>query len=65
MITQLTPYKNSAGTVIRAVVTYDVYADYIWDTDEGKYMGIQKLATFIEDIDVVNKKSTSRNFETY
>lgn len=65
MITQLTPYKSSAGTVIRAVVTYDVYADYIWDADEGKYMGIQKLATFTEDIDVVTKKSTSRNFETY
>ncbi|MFD0764690.1 hypothetical protein ACFQZI_07475 [Mucilaginibacter lutimaris] len=65
MITQLISYKNNAGVVIRAVVTYDVYADYIWDSDEGKYMGVQKLATFTEDIDVVTKKSTSRNFQTY
>jgi hypothetical protein len=64
IITKLTPYKNSNGTVIRAVVTYNVYADYIWDTDEGKYMGVQKLATFTEDIDVVNKKSTTRSFQT-
>jgi hypothetical protein len=65
MITKLTPSKNSSGIVIRAVVTYDVYADYIWDTDEGKYMGVQKLATFTEDINVVTKKSTSSSFQTY
>ncbi|GGH21952.1 hypothetical protein [Mucilaginibacter phyllosphaerae] len=65
MITQTTPYKNSAGKVIRAVVTYDVYADYIWDDDEGKYMGVLKLGTFTEDIDVINKKSTARSFNNY
>ncbi|MCQ6961530.1 hypothetical protein [Mucilaginibacter aquariorum] len=64
MITKLTPYKNSVGKVIRAIVTYDVYADYIWDDDEGKYMGVQKLGAFTEDIDVLNKKSTTRSFQS-
>jgi hypothetical protein len=64
MITKLTPYKNSLGKVIRAIVTYDVYADYIWDDDEGKYMGVQKLGTFTEDIDVINKKSSTRSFQS-
>jgi hypothetical protein len=52
-------FKNSSGTVIRAVVTYDAFEDYIWDEDERRYMGIFKIATYEEDIDVANHRTNS------
>jgi len=52
-----TIYKNSAGIAVRAVVHYNVYADFIWDSDENRYMGVIKLNEFTEDIDLINKTS--------
>ncbi|MFD1256243.1 hypothetical protein ACFQ3S_05500, partial [Mucilaginibacter terrae] len=49
--------KNSSGIPMRAIVHYYVYADYIWDSDENRYMGINKLAEFTEDLDLNNKIS--------
>lgn len=63
VITKQTKYRNSSGEVIRAKVTYDVYADYIWDQDEKKYMGVLKLGTFTEDIDMNNRWSTNPVWE--
>lgn len=51
-------FKNSSGKVIRAIVTYDVYQENVWDSDENRYMGVMKLARFTEDVDLVNKTST-------
>lgn len=45
-----------------AVVTYDVYVDYIWDQDENRYMGVLKTGAFKEYIDVINKTSTEYDF---
>lgn len=50
------------GTVTFAKVSYTVYADYVWDEDEHMYMGVQKLGTFVEDIDVVNGTSRDGRF---
>ena len=61
-ITKKLETKDSSGKVIRAVVTYDVYVDYIWDQDENKYMGVLKTGTFTEYIDVINKTSTEYDF---
>ena len=61
-ITKQTTIKNSDGKIIRAKVTYDVYNDYIWDNDEKRYMGIIKLGTFTEYIDI-DLKSTYQNPE--
>lgn len=58
-ITNQKVFKNEARTVTRAIITYNVYEDYVWDDDEKKYMGFPKLGTFTEDIDVVNKRSTN------
>ncbi|QNN43835.1 hypothetical protein [Pedobacter roseus] len=52
-------FKNSSGTVIRAIVTYDAFEDYIWDEDEKRYMGVFKIATYEEDIDVTNHRTNS------
>ena len=52
-----TIYKNSAGVAVRAVVHYNVYADFIWDSDERRYMGVIKLNEFTEDVDLINKTS--------
>lgn len=52
-----TIYKNSAGVAVRAVVHYNVYADFIWDSHEHRYMGVIKLNEFTEDIDLINKTS--------
>lgn len=52
-------FKNSSGTVTRAIVTYDAFEDYIWDEDERRYMGIFKIATYQEDIDVTNHRTNS------
>ena len=56
-ITKQTTIKNSSGKIIRAKVTYDVFNDYIWDSDEKRFMGIVKLGTFTEYIDI-DLKST-------
>jgi len=63
VITKQTKYMNSSGEVIRAKVTYDVYADYIWDADEQKYMGVLKLGTFTENVDLNNRWSTDPVWE--
>jgi hypothetical protein len=58
-ITSQLVYKNSSGTVTRAIVTYDAFDDYIWDEDENRYMGVLKIATYVEDIDVINHRTNS------
>nr|WP_315420852.1 hypothetical protein [uncultured Pedobacter sp.] len=63
VITKQTKYMNSSGEVIRAKVTYDVFADYIWDADEQKYMGVLKLGTFTELVDMNNRWSTDQVWE--
>jgi len=61
-ITSKVETKNSAGNVVSAVVSYTVYSDYIWDSDEGKYMGVLKLGKFTENIDVLSLTSKGRTF---
>ncbi|TKC62481.1 hypothetical protein FBD94_09710 [Pedobacter hiemivivus] len=61
-ITSKEETRNSSGTVISAVVTYHVFADYVWDDDENMYMGVQKLGTYTETIDVINAKTIRRSF---
>lgn len=63
VITKQTKTKNASGQVIRAKVTYDVYADYIWDQDEKKYIGVLKLGTFTEDIEMNNRWFTNSIWE--
>lgn len=63
VITKQTKTMNGSGQVIRAKVTYDVYADFIWDQDEKKYMGVLKLGTFTEDIDMNTRWSTNSIWE--
>lgn len=58
-ITDQKVYKNSNGTVVRAIVTYDAFDDYIWDDDEKRYMGVLKIATYVEDIDTINHRTNS------
>ncbi len=62
-ITNKIETKDSNGRVTRAKVNYDVYESYVWDEDEGKYMGLVKLGSFYEDIDVVNRTSYNAGFE--
>lgn len=50
-------YKNSAGVAIKAVVHYNVYADFIWDSDEHRYMGVIKLNEFTEEVDLIHNTS--------
>ncbi|MCX2573583.1 hypothetical protein [Pedobacter sandarakinus] len=63
VITKQIKYRNNNGEVIRAKVTYDVYADYIWDADEKKYMGVLKLGAFTEDIDMNNRHAIGSVWE--
>ncbi|WP_158542219.1 hypothetical protein [Pedobacter chinensis] len=49
--------KNAAGVPTKAIVHYNVYADYIWDSDENRYMGVIKLNEFTEELDLINKTS--------
>jgi hypothetical protein len=42
---------------VRAIIKYNAYDDYVWDDDEKKYMGVLKIGTYVEDIDVVNHTS--------
>ncbi|MCZ4222571.1 hypothetical protein [Pedobacter rhodius] len=58
VITKQIKHRNSGRNVTRAEVWYDVYADYIWDSDEQSYMGVLKLGTFKEDIDMNTRQST-------
>ncbi|WP_029275112.1 hypothetical protein [Pedobacter borealis] len=58
-ITEQSIFKNSSGTITRAIVTYDAFEDYIWDEDERRYMGVFKIATYVEDIDVINHRTNS------
>jgi len=50
-------YRNSAGVAIKAVVHYNVYADFIWDSDEQRYMGVIKLNEFTEEVDLIHNTS--------
>ncbi|MGJ1262479.1 hypothetical protein [Sphingobacterium spiritivorum] len=47
--------KDTSGKVVRAIVEYDAYAGSVWDEDERRYMGVLKVGTFWEEIDVINK----------
>lgn len=58
-ITEQKVFKNRSGTVTRAIVTYDAFEDYVWDEDEKRYMGVLKIATYVEDIDVINHRTNS------
>ncbi len=61
-ITKQTVTKNSSGTVVRAKVYYDIYADYIWDDDEKRYMGVIKLGSAMEDFSPVTKQTYDSQF---
>ncbi|WP_410222193.1 hypothetical protein [Pedobacter sp.] len=60
-ITQQVTTKDNSGKIIKAVVTYDVYDDYIWDEDEKRYMGVIKLGTFTEYINLETNTTYDRN----
>lgn len=60
-ITNQTTTKDNTGKIIKAIVTYDVYDDYIWDQDEQRYMGVIKLGTFTEYINLETKTTYDRN----
>ncbi|SUJ08453.1 hypothetical protein U0038_12615 [Sphingobacterium spiritivorum] len=49
--------KDASGNVVRAIVEYDAYAGSVWDEDERRYMGVLKVGTFWEEIDVINKRT--------
>lgn len=63
VITKQVQIKNNQGEVIKAKVSYDVYADYIWDSDEKKYMGVLKLGSYTENVDLINRTSSEFLFE--
>ncbi len=50
-------FRDANGRLIRAIVTYDVFSDNVYDSDEGKFMGVGKLARFTEDCDIINGTS--------
>ena len=54
--------KNSSGVAIKAVVSYDAFEYYVWDADEDKFMGVAKLGTYVEEIDLVNGTSLGGQF---
>lgn len=62
-ITDQNVLKDSSGKITGAIVTYDTFESYIRDADEQKYVGVLKLGTFTELVDMNNRWSSDQVWE--